>query len=119
MICRCGKDVADKFPLPFRCSCGWTIARDGSGYWRDGRDVPPSILAMGVAYIGAWRRWAVAGFPVREADEVTRIRSICGACEHQKNGRCLKCGCKTTGGGWLGDKPRWATEHCPLKEPKW
>lgn len=49
------------------------------------------------------------GNQVKATDDVVeKRRAICGACEFLKDGKCLKCGCRTN------LKITLATEKCPL-----
>ena len=73
----------------------------------------------------AFWQWSKAGFPIRSDEEQTRVHEICLACPHyqpaqpQRAESCLQCGCGTVGKKGLLRKISWATESCPLPEPKW
>lgn len=108
-----------------RCTvCGWTRPHRGRIHsWH--RDCPgtaesPSLLTRAANLTGAIARHTANGFKTRTEDEAAAILSICKACEHYDSEKeaCRKCGCKATARG-LVDKIRWASEHCPLKPPKW
>ena len=73
-------------------------------------------------YAEAVKKWASAGFPVRDKDEVQRIYEICKACPHYDKSRqtCRLCGCKCNTNIFpLMNKLRMATESCPDNPPRW
>jgi hypothetical protein len=79
----------------------------------------PSVARQVRTVTRAWLRWQQAGGPKRPREEIQRIAAICETCtfggdRHPVFGykRCRKCGCSRV-------KLGWATEHCPLKPPKW
>jgi len=77
-------------------------------------EAPPTIKEMGKDYIVSWYFWMKAGFPVRSDEEANKIRDICRGCDYYKDEHCQKCGCKVVNPTPLGDKPKWATEKCPV-----
>lgn len=76
--------------------------------------LPPSIPAMAVNFVGSASKWMESGFKKAEDEVVQARKEICAGCEfwNQKafggTGRCMKCGCST----WA--KLRMATEKCPI-----
>lgn len=79
----------------------------------------PSVARQARSVTAAWLRWRQAGCPKRSREEIHRIAAICETCafggdRHPvfRYKRCRKCGCSRV-------KLGWATEHCPLKPPKW
>jgi hypothetical protein len=69
-------------------------------------------------------RWEEAGKPVRSDERVQEIYDQhCSQCPMLTatllGEACKLCGCKLSReGNWL-NKLRWATESCPLEQPKW
>lgn len=86
----------------------------------------PHLFRKFLNWREAKKKWKEAGYPVRTQQEVDALLSVCQSCEHLldrggKRQRCAGCGCPING---RTDKPTknklaMATEHCPLKEPKW
>lgn len=62
----------------------------------------------------AYARWAAAGLPVLDAEQVARRRAACDACDQRdpEQDRCRACGCYLS--GVILNKIRMATEDCPL-----
>jgi len=66
-------------------------------------------------------RWAAGERTRATLVEIVRRAEACAGCEHLKFikgvNRCMKCGC------WLDGKHQhkwyWASESCPLPEPRW
>lgn len=112
----CGRNWGEIRLWPVYCGwCNWKFTDPDHGVaLTEGQQAPPSILSRGIHYLHAYRKWISAGRPVRSEDEVDTIRIICRNCEHYRDERCLKCGCGIATGSWLGDKPSWATESCPI-----
>lgn len=75
--------------------------------------------------MNARQKWRAAGKPERTDEEVAQVMEICKTCPFFQSlnnrlslGRCTKCGCQLNLGRSL-NKIRFATEGCPLHEPKW
>lgn len=71
----------------------------------------PDILDDMVRYQSAAVRWEVAGFPVRDPDELAFILgTVCPGCRHDVNKTCTCCGAK---GQRVAVKAWMDTEICP------
>lgn len=68
-------------------------------------------------YAAALVKWSKAGFPTRSDADVARCEEVCKGCEHYRQGRCAKCGCRVNQGPAVSNKIRMGTENCPLD--KW
>jgi hypothetical protein len=81
----------------------------------------PSLPRQAFNAVGAAGRAARAVMqhrPVLVPPEILAQReAICLTCEENLSGRCRKCGCGVRA-QWLR-KTQFATEQCPLPEPKW
>lgn len=53
----------------------------------------PSLVDRVRSYHEARERWIAAGRPVRSEVEMTRLHTICVACEHYSGASCRLCGC--------------------------
>jgi hypothetical protein len=72
---------------------------------------PPPIMDMAKNLLRDTTAWAKSGFESSSQEEVDRRLSICGDCEHFKEGRCMVCGC------YMALKAKLATGSCP--KGKW
>uniref|UniRef100_A0A6M3K6I1 Glycosyltransferase n=1 Tax=viral metagenome TaxID=1070528 RepID=A0A6M3K6I1_9ZZZZ len=83
----------------------------------------PSLIGRVLSWKEAIKRWNAAGRPVRSDEEVAWIlREHCQPCEHYspKRKQCKICGCFSRAKGMPEfNKPKMATEKCPLEPPKW
>lgn len=122
----CHFKVADQ-PGLYRCArCGFTTLSTRFGPERIRKRCiaasgtqAPSLLARATTYRRALARWIAAGRPVRSREAMTDLYAICMNCEHFTGRSCRVCGCGVHHSHGWGNKLRWATEHCPLAEPKW
>jgi hypothetical protein len=79
---------------------------------------PPSLMDKAASLAKAMSNWAKAGFKLRSQEAASRCLDLCRACDHYggENGVmrvvCKICGCSKK-------KVAFASEHCPLKPPKW
>ena len=103
-----------EYPLTCRCGTRYDSQSD-PGTPLSGS---PGIARRLRNYTTALAQWAAQGCPVREPDEVERLRAICRACDwynpEEKTCSHLKCGCAVGEPGALGDKLKWSTESCPI-----
>lgn len=110
----CDFSTAATVKPPVHCVCGHVDYTPGTPQ----DPVPPSILQMGRNYARAYIRWRAARppRPVRSDQDVEAIREICRDCEkyEEHTGKCTACRCPVSKGSVIGDKVKWATEHCPL-----
>lgn len=118
----CLPDLTDSFCI----NCGWKKPERMKGWPRrncnKSPDLTPGAERLGVSladishYTQAVARWTAAGFPTREQAEVERIAAeLCRPCEHYRDGRCARCGCRVTQSGIpLANKIKMATESCPV-----
>jgi hypothetical protein len=72
----------------------------------------------------AHQRWVEAGKPVRSDERVAEIYdqhcSQCPLLTETKMGQaCKLCGCLLSRERNFMNKLKWATEGCPLPDPKW
>lgn len=113
---RCGRIVtvaADKDgnPLPISLDklrpCGYLAGQTWS--FRS-----PGLIQQVKNYASAVTKWIEAGRPERSDDEMIQLLAICENCEFYNNNRCLKCGCRLSGGHPIVSKLKMATEHCPI-----
>jgi hypothetical protein len=75
-------------------------------------------------YLEERAKWKKFGKPLRSAEEIQEIFSICESCPMFKRsgpdtGECGECGCHIKREGNFLNKPAWGTTRCPLPEPKW
>ena len=104
------------WPLFCRCGTRYDHAAD------PGQRPPtgPGVAKRAANYAGALARWIAGGRPVRAPGDVEKLRLICAGCRwyngERKTCTHARCGCAVGGAGALGDKLRWATEHCPVGE---
>ncbi len=83
------------------------------------QDRMPSLFDRVRSYQEARVRWIAAGQPVRTPEEMVRLHAICGTCDQFSGASCKLCGCAIhPSRTWL-NKLFWATEHCPLRQPRW
>lgn len=62
----------------------------------------------------AWIMHMLRGWPATPEHLRAERLKICQGCEHFRDGKCGKCGCKIrTAAQWL-DKLSWADQRCPL-----
>lgn len=93
--------------------------------WRDANvDKPrPTLVKRVLSWRASIKRWEEEGKPVRSDEEVERImRECCEPCEHYNPtwSQCKLCGCFCRKRGQAKfNKPKMATEQCPLEPPKW
>ena len=85
----------------------------------------PTVLQRALSYRRSRRRWKRAGCPTRPPERVADLFEICRTCEcyrpgsdPKKGGHCSACGCNLSRTGHILNKLEWATEGCPLDEPK-
>lgn len=83
----------------------------------------PTLVKRVLTWRASIKRWDAAGKPTRSDAEVERIMSeCCGPCEHynERWSQCKLCGCFCRKQGQAKfNKPKMATEKCPLDPPKW
>jgi hypothetical protein len=84
----------------------------------------PGIVEKTANLSAALTRWIAAGRPVRTPEKQAELFAICEACPHFLRGSgdlhgCGICGCGLKKSGGILNKLKWATESCPLPEPKW
>lgn len=91
--------------------CAIAAARDAT---QDG------IVAKAGRMASAYKRWVMAGRPVRSPERIAEIfDTLCKPCEFFKptrnpnDGSCEKCGCSLKRRGKLMNKIRLASESCP------
>lgn len=105
-ICNnCGLEIpgikAADFPI--NCACGARYDKQGG----------PSIFKKAANFASAAVKHMAAGRPETPPGIYQERLSICNACEYNRGGRCMKCGCGVTGGGIL-DKLAWGDSNCPV-----
>ena len=102
---------------PRVCRCGTRYA-DASDAGTTPKPTPPGLGRQMVNYTLALAKWTAAGCPVREPDEVARLRAVCLACDwYDPDGKACShrgCGCAVGSPSAFGDKLSWDTEHCPI-----
>jgi hypothetical protein len=85
----------------------------------------PPLVRQVVRFSVEIAKWLAAGSPIREPEEIDRIKAICLKCPLRmpldKPVRCSKCGCYFEGGRLCGGREwpgMWlmATKHCPLSK---
>jgi hypothetical protein len=89
-------------------------------------DDHPSMVSKLFSVTTATLKWIRAGRPTRTPEEVAAAFKLCQACpkfiptaEDRSKGTCKLCGCGLASIGGMANKISMATEHCPLKNPKW
>jgi len=87
----------------------------------EGMKISDMSWQMALKYSKAILKWSLAGFPVRNQEDIKHIyNDICLPCEYHINGKCKKCGCRISESTIaLKNKIKIGTEHCPLKPNKW
>ena len=78
-------------------------------------------------YIKEERKWKEAGKPIRSAEEIERIHSICSKCPLFNKGggwlpgydKCSICQCNLHSKYTTMNKIAWATTNCPAEIPLW
>ena len=87
----------------------------------------PSMVARVLTFRQAWGKWNKAGRPVRSKERVAELMGICQSCpcfrplnrsNKEAGGTCTMCGCRVRRAGNQLNKLAFATEGCPLDEPK-
>ena len=81
----------------------------------------PNLLTQGKNLAIAYTKWAMAGKPLREKEEVEILFDFCTQCPAKQfikvndtTGRCAACGCWLRRGITTGkNKLKWPTEDCP------
>lgn len=122
----CHFEVTDR-PGVYRCAqCGFATLPTSFGPERirkrcvAARETrAPSLMVRVANYRRALVRWLAAGRPVRSRDEIKKLHAICTNCDHFTGRSCRVCGCGVHHSQGWWNKLRWATEHCPLEEPRW
>ena len=90
---------------PFREEIGLT-EKDG-----------PSFFDQIKTFVKATANYVAKGCQNVTEEQYQERMNICQSCEHFKDNRCMKCGCKV--GGDIVAKARWSSEDCPIgKWPK-
>jgi hypothetical protein len=92
-------------------------------------DIPddhPTFTSKAFSFSAAMLKWIRAGRPMRRPAEMAECFAICQGCpkfiptsEDRSKGTCKVCGCGLAKVGGMMNKISMATEHCPLKKPKW
>jgi len=80
------------------------------------RNPAGGIARKAIRYGTSTARWIAAARPTRSPTEVERLFvTFCKPCPKidEEGKRCRLCGCA------LRKKLHRATDHCPLKSPKW
>lgn len=80
---------------------------------REFKEYRPSMLTRAMNFTAAMSKWALAGMPVRNQDQVDELLVICKSCPEYRDQMCTKCGCPS-GKKPVLDKLVLATEKCPL-----
>ena len=123
--CRFRGAILDKNMV--ECSCESLIHREpGKAHadsclhpcpYRDEAVTP--IQKSPPLYVKAWNFFtalamhARSGFAVVTAEQFKTRLKICMDCDKRVSMECTACGCP------IEEKCSWATQGCPLKEPKW
>ncbi len=68
--------------------------------------------------------WIEAGKPLRSAEEIKSIHSICVSCPHFQpksptKGNCRLCGCTIKAKGKTLNKAAWGNKKCPDNPSRW
>lgn len=79
------------------------------------------LPGMGIRYAMAYWKWVRAGKPLRDADYIKHLFSICENCpsgmfdrQGPDEGQCLECTCFLKRAGTKLNKLAWPTEGCDL-----
>lgn len=83
----------------------------------------PSYVAMAAKFVQAYATWRAKGQPVVELPVIVNNFRECSSCENYSDlsGQCCVCGCfvNLLHNGQGMNKLEWATERCPLPQPRW